>query len=132
MRSILHPVLLALFAASSGCSDVPTTPPTPTGSPHLAQDIVQLAPNATVSCVYSFTGGTYPDATAYWSNLSVSQVKFSSGTEATSGPSYVALLPHPQRSGSATKQRPAFQILTVFLYDKQGRLLAQAPCVETI
>ena len=129
MRSALHPVLLALLVVSSGCSDVPTAPPTPTDSPQLAQDIIEQAANSTASCVYSAFRGTYPDATVSWSNLSVSVVQFSSGTDPNS-PSYVAELPHPTRSGTATKELPAFQIVKVFLYNPGGRLLADPTCVE--
>jgi hypothetical protein len=125
MRSPLHPVFLALLVVSSGCSDVPTAPPTPTDSPQLAQDIIiEQAPTPTALCYYSSSTG---DATVSWSNLSVMSVRFSSGTDPNS-PSYQADLDHPMRFGLVTKEKSAFPVVKVFLYGGGMRLLADPTC----
>jgi len=124
MRSTLHAVLLALVVVSSGCSDVPTAPPTPADSPQLAHDVIEQAATPTASCYYSSGTG---DATVSWSHLSVMVVRFSSGTDPSSN-SYQAELPHPTRTGTVTKERSAFQVVKVFLYDRRGRLLADPTC----
>ena len=126
MRSTPHPILLALLVAAAGCADVSTAPRAPTDPPQLAQDIIEQAATPTASCTYSVSTG---NATVRWSNLSVSVVKFSSSTDPNS-PSYVAELPHPERSGQVTKEKSAFQVVKVFLYGPGGRLLADPTCSE--
>ena len=124
MRSTLHPALLALLAVSSGCSDVPTAAPTATDAPQLAQAIIELAPTPTAICYYSSSTG---DATVSWSNSSVMFVQFASGTDPNSN-SYLAELSHPTRGGTVTKERSAFPVVKVFLYDRRMRLLADPIC----